>query len=102
MNILTGDETEVGAFSRGLTRGFFYQFTTKTIYVVTNICRDFLTRRVLLASGLWHNTYLDVCRVFTPSAEGRLSCRSTRTSSSLSRKKPPVLPARPFPKAIPP
>src|SRR5262245_22824542 len=58
----------------------------------------FLIRGVLLGSRLWHNTGLDVCRACTPSAKGRLSCRSTRTSSPLCRKKPPALRMRPFPK----
>ena len=56
---------------------------------------------MLLGSGLWHNTDPDLCRAFTPSAEGRLSCRSTRTSSSLCLTKPPVWPSAAFPKGHP-
>src|SRR5467141_5200778 len=43
----------------------------------------FLTRRMPLGSGLWHNTDIDSSRAFPPVAEGCPSCRSTRTSSRL-------------------
>src|SRR6266404_5341382 len=61
----------------------------------------FLTREVLLGSGVWHNTDPDICRASTLSANGRLSCRSARMSSSLCLTKRPVWPVQPFPKAIP-
>ena len=92
---------EARALGMGLTRGFFYQFTTKNISVVKIFKEHLLTRGVLLESGLWHNTDSAIYRAFTPSAEGRLSCRSTLTSSHLCPTRPPVLPVPPFPKAIP-
>jgi hypothetical protein len=52
--------------------------------------RTLLIRGMLLGSGVWHNTGSDLCHAYTPSAEGRLLCRSTRMSLRLSRKKPSV------------
>src|SRR6266446_2351708 len=90
------------ALGMGLTRGFCYQFTTETIFVVKNRWEErFLTCWVSLGSGLWHNTAPDIGGALPQAAEGRLSCRSTRTSLSLCLTKPPVWPMRPFPKAIP-
>src|SRR5439155_9617899 len=96
------NEREVRAFGMALTRGVFYQLTTKIISVVKKLYGGcFPSRVVLLGSRLWHNTDPNSCRASTPQAEGCPSCRCTRTPSSLCLKKPPVWPVVPFPKAIP-
>src|SRR5215471_8532774 len=70
-----GNAMATRAFDTDLRRGIFSQFTTENIYCSKKIhVARFLTRRVPLGSGLWHNTDVDISGAFPQVAEGCPSC----------------------------